>query len=126
MEKRQTRQKQIVYDMLVKLGHPSATELYEAVHRVHKTISKATVFRILRESAKEGSALRLGVGDEKDRYDATIYPHYHVRCLLCGRVDDVAMPYEQGLDNLFEEKSGYQIATHTIVFFGTCPYCSKT
>ena len=44
---RHTKQKQMVYDALRALDHPTATELYEYVQAENPRISKATVFRSL-------------------------------------------------------------------------------
>ena len=44
---RNTRQKQMVYDALTRLDHPTATQVYECVHAEHPTVSRGTVFRVL-------------------------------------------------------------------------------
>ena len=47
MQERQTKQKQVIYDALTMLNHPTATEVYAWVHERHPTVSRATVFRVL-------------------------------------------------------------------------------
>ena len=47
--------------------------------------------------------------------------HYHVRCVRCGRVDDVEVPNLAGLEEEAARTSGYQICGHTLQFDGICP-----
>ena len=76
--KRNTIQKQIVFDVLTKMhNHPSAGMVYEAVNAEYPNISRATVFRILAEAADEGKILRLKLNDSTDRYDTTTF-HHHI------------------------------------------------
>ena len=75
--KRNTIQKQIVFDVLTKMhNHPSAGMVYEAVNAEYPNISRATVFRILAEAADEGKILRLKLNDSTDRYDTTTLRFY--------------------------------------------------
>ena len=41
MQERQTKQKQIIYDALKTLDHPTATEVYTYVHGHFPTVSRA-------------------------------------------------------------------------------------
>ena len=59
MQERQTKQKQIIYDALKTLDHPTATEVYGYVHENYPTVSRATVFRDLGGFATSGRALEL-------------------------------------------------------------------
>ena len=65
--------------------HPTATELYEMVRQKNEHISKATVFRVLAQSAENGDILKVHLCGTDERYDATIMPHAHVRCVYCGK-----------------------------------------
>ncbi len=123
MKKRNTQQKQIVAACLREMGHPSASALYRRVQEEHPEISRATVFRILKERAEAGEALRLSVGDGEDRYDATTCLHYHVRCTSCGRVDDVATPEAVPAAAFTDSESGYLIEGFSLIFHGLCPTC---
>ena len=60
---RNTRQKQMVYDALTRLDHPTATEVYERVHSEHPTVSRGTVFRVLGGFAAGGQVRRVTLAD---------------------------------------------------------------
>ncbi|MBQ9081331.1 MAG: transcriptional repressor [Clostridia bacterium] len=120
---RQTKQKHIILDALTRLNHPTATAVYECVHGEHPTVSRATVFRVLKQADENGSIMRLSFAGGEDRFDYNPTPHYHVRCSCCGRVDDVKMPYLSGLEERVEDASGYALQSHDVEFKGLCPNC---
>jgi Fe2+ or Zn2+ uptake regulation protein len=124
MIKRNTPQKKAVCECLAEMGHPTASALYLRVRQQCPEISRATVFRILKEKAESGEALRLSVGDGEDRYDLTTRVHYHIRCLSCGRVEDAALAPLAALAEFSDAENGFQITGHSASFFGVCPDCA--
>jgi Fe2+ or Zn2+ uptake regulation protein len=124
MQERQTKQKQIIYEALQTLDHPTATEVYGYVHNMYPTVSRATVFRVLGGFAANGRALELRAAGDEIRYDYNVMPHYHAHCRECGRVADVwveGMP-EKGLKG--EADCGFQVEGYSVEFFGICTHCS--
>jgi len=122
MTERNTRQKQAVYSALVELGHPSATEVYEYLRTREPRIGRGTVFRVLSSFAKDGRAVRLHFAGSDDLYDATLAPHFHARCRLCGAVRDVYAP------SLLKEiekvqTDGFFPESAEIGFLGVCSAC---
>ena len=125
MQERQTKQKQIIYDALKMLDHPTATEVYGYVHDHYPTVSRATVFRVLGGFASSGRALELKVAGAEIRYDYNVMPHYHAHCLECGKVADVkatGMPLG-GLQVSAEE--GFEVNGYSVEFFGRCKGCKE-
>ena len=129
MAARNTVQKTIIRDALVGLAnHPTADEVYEAVHATHPSISRATVFRTLSRLSDEGVVLRVRINNGADHFDHQTFPHYHVHCVECGRVDDVIMPTVDDpalLDERASAVSGYDVSGHELQFDGVCPACQK-
>ena len=124
MQERQTKQKQIIYDALNTLDHPTATEVYGYVRSTHPSVSRATVFRVLGGFAVNGRALELRAAGSEVRYDYNIEPHYHARCLHCGRVADVkaeGLP-QSGLS--VKVDSGFLVEGYSVEFFGSCRECN--
>ena len=127
MAGRNTVQREIVLEELRGLAnHPTADEVYESAHAKHPSISKATVYRILNKLAEEGVALRVKINNGADHFDYQVFDHYLVRCVRCGRVDDVGVPNLAGLEKEAARTSGYQICGHTLQFDGVCPACQKS
>ena len=71
-------------------------------------------------------ALRVKINNGADHFDHQVFDHYHVRCVRCGRVDDVGVPNLVGLEEEAARTSGYQICGHTLQFDGVCPACQKS
>ncbi len=125
MQERQTKQKQIIYEALQALDHPTATEVYGHVHKENPTVSRATVFRVLGGFATSGRALELRAAGNEIRYDYNVMPHYHAHCKMCGKVADVraqGMP-ENGLKG--EAMCGFQVEGYSVEFFGICKDCAS-
>ena len=124
MAARNTIQRTVIEAELRALAnHPTADEVYEAVHAEHPTISKATVYRTLGRLADEGEITRVRINNGADRFDHQTFAHYHVRCTRCGRVDDVMIAQVSGIEEAAAEASGYRISGHTLQFDGICPTC---
>ncbi|MDM8270701.1 Fur family transcriptional regulator [Thermophilibacter provencensis] len=125
MPARNTVQRSIIEDELRRLAnHPTADEVYEAVRAEHPSIGKATVYRTLNLLSDEGEIGRVRINNGADRFDHQAFAHYHVRCVECGRVDDVMIALlDEGVNEAAAEASGYQILGHTLQFDGVCPVC---
>ena len=120
MTKRNTMQKEIILSALCSLKtHPTAPMLYEIIHREHPTISRSTVYRVLGQMVDEGTALRLGIAGTEDRYDGDTSPHSHIRCRMCGSVDDLP-PVEV---SPLSSSEGYLVESFAVEFSGLCPKC---
>jgi len=120
MAKRNTLQKEIIVSALCSLKtHPTAPMLYEIIHREHPTISRSTVYRVLGQMVDEGTALRLGLAGTEDRYDGDTSPHSHIRCHVCGRVDD--LPPVEVSD--LSDTAGYLVESCAVEYCGLCPKC---
>ena len=126
MATRNTVQKAIVLDALRTLAnHPTVDAVYDYVHATHPSISKATVYRILSKMSDENQVLRVRINNGADHFDHQVFPHYHVRCALCGRVDDVDVPLLPALEEQAAKTSAYAIIGCSLQFDGICPACQK-
>jgi Fur family ferric uptake transcriptional regulator len=104
-------------------SHPTAVELYEIARRRLPRLSLATVYRNLERMAAEGVIRKLDLSGAENRFDADLGQHYHVRCVECGRVDDVHEPIAAGTDARHQQLSGYHIIGHRLEYMGICPAC---
>lgn len=121
---RLTTQRQIILEELAKVtSHPTANEVYDMVRRRLPHIGLGTVYRNLELMADSGVILKLEVGGTQKRFDATVAPHYHVRCSGCGRVDDIEMPVQHHITEAARQASDYEILSHHIEFSGLCREC---
>jgi Fur family ferric uptake transcriptional regulator len=123
---RLTTQRQIILEELGKVtSHPTANEVYDMVRQRLPRIGLGTVYRNLELMADIGIILKLEVGGTQKRFDATVEPHYHIRCSSCGKVNDVHMAIQEQINEMAEKASNYKILGHHIEFSGICENCSE-
>lgn len=124
-KQRNTLQKRIVADVFCDMNnHPSAGMVYEAVQKKFPDISRATVYRLLAETAEEGKIQRLKLTNANDRYDITLGKHYHVVCRCCGAVADVKTEIDE--DRILGQAEGcedFLLEECHIEFVGVCQSC---
>ena len=123
MQERQTRQKSIIYDALCALDHPTATEVYTKIHETYPSVSRATVFRVLGGFTASGRAMEVRLAGNEVRYDFNVDPHFHARCMCCGRLSDVTV---QGLPKgglAARACDGFEVQGYSVEFYGSCKEC---
>ncbi len=118
---RQTRQKKLVEKYLSSVCcHPSAEKVYENVKKELPNISKATVYRILRNFKKKGKIQEIPTNIS--RWDYNENPHPHFICNTCNKIIDIEMDCK--LPSADELSVG-EVDTCRIVFCGTCKNCKS-
>lgn len=120
---RNTKQKEIIYEALKTLDHPTATEVFAYVHEHFPNVSRATVFRVLSGFSERGRAMELRLAGNEVRYDYNTEKHYHVRCRCCGRVADVRAEVTTPALGGLGEQCGFAVDGVSVEFLGTCSSC---
>ncbi|MDX9974547.1 MAG: transcriptional repressor [FCB group bacterium] len=121
-----TRQRSVILDELRKTcAHPTAEELFETVRARLPRISLGTVYRNLELLSESGEVRKIDVGGRR-RYDGNVEDeHYHARCTVCGRIEDVSSTAVTALDYRIEEVRGFTVTGHLLTFIGLCPECVR-
>jgi len=123
---RMTRQRQMILQELQRgPGHPTADELFARVRRRLPRTSLGTVYRNLDTLADLGVIRKVESGGAQRRFDARVDDHYHVRCAVCGRVEDVAVRPSPGVERALQPVTNYEITGHRLEFVGRCPRCRR-
>src|SRR5574341_64782 len=122
--KRRSHQRSVVLELVRStMDHPTAEWVYRPARRKIPRISLGTVYRNLTCLAQEGLIREIHTGGHPARFDANTGRHYHIRCLGCGRVNDLPM----SVDTRIEEEAGramsYRILGHQVEVLGLCPLC---
>jgi Fe2+ or Zn2+ uptake regulation protein len=105
--------------------HPTADWIYEKARKEMPNISLGTVYRNLNLLRDEGKIQELCFGRNMNRYDGDLRDHYHVRCVVCGSVEDVPHISPRASVGEIEQLTGYKIHSHRLEFSGVCPACHK-
>ena len=78
--------------------HPTADALYTSIREQFPNISLGTVYRNLNLLVELGEIRKLSCGDGTDHFDYDTSPHYHYVCKKCGKIVDLAMETDTGLE----------------------------
>ena len=123
---RNTVQRQIILAALKKMdSHPTIDEVYTEVQKGHPAISKTTVYRKLRQLAKDGIIRQVLLPDGLERYDKHSAQHHHFNCIKCEEIFDVETEYLTDINVTIQEKYGFHIDRCDIVFSGICLECKE-
>lgn len=102
--------------------HPSVDMIYDKLKNEIPTLSKTTIYNVLRRFIKEGIVKEITIEGSELRFDIFIEPHAHFKCEKCEKIYDI--PYENDAFNL-KEIDGNEIKKTEIFFFGICKNCLK-
>lgn len=105
------------------MDHPTAEWVYRQARRSLPRISLGTVYRNLKKLAAEGLIREIHAGGQGARFDGNTGRHYHIRCLGCGRVNDLPISVDTRLEEEAGRAMNYRILGHQVEVHGLCPLC---
>ena len=121
---RATRQREVVLQAVQStMDHPTADWVYRQARRRLPRISLGTVYRNLKKLSEEGLIREIQIAGQTTRFDANTGRHYHIRCLRCGRVNDLPISVDRRLEEEAGRAMNYQVVSHQVEVLGVCPLC---
>lgn len=125
MTKRNTLQKEVVGAIVKEAcNHPTAEMVFERAKERMPSISLGTVYRILKDMAKDGEIREVACKDAPSRFDKTTMDHGHFQCIKCGKVEDVFVNLDKIDDTVIS--FGGKVVLETQLFFrGICVDCAQ-
>ena len=126
MEKRNTKQKEIILDILLQkenMFHPSAQDLVRLVLESNPTIGQATIYRNINKLVEEGKLIKISTSNSF-RYDINTRTHAHLSCKECGKTIDLYDDNYQKIIKNLERKYKVKIDDNNLVFNGLCEECN--
>lgn len=123
---RYSRQREALMQILQNTDtHPTADRLYDELRKVFPNVSLATVYRNLKQLTEQNLILAIDAGTGSEHYDGDISLHYHFACKSCGNVYDIQTSPFTGLNDEISNKTGFDVDTHSLIFFGKCKNCKN-
>ena len=104
------------------MTHPSASDIYDALHDEFPTMSLATVYNTMEFLKGQGMVVELSIDPAKKRFDPNTGPHHHLICIYCKNIVDVFIDFPIQLSE--EEKYGFEILGNRVDFYGICGKCA--
>ena len=120
-----TKQRRVILEEINRAHqHPSAYEIYELVRNRLPHVSLGTIYRNLEVLSESGMISKLEIAGTQRRYDGDTDVHSHIRCIKCGRVDDLDAEPVLKFNGAVNQTAGYEILGHKLEVTGVCPGCS--
>ena len=124
MAARESRQRDVVLAAVRStMDHPTAEWVYRQARRSLPRISLGTVYRNLKQLAEAGFIREIQAGGQALRFDANTGPHHHVRCVGCGRVNDLVVPLDTRREQAAARAMDFHVLGHHVEVQGLCPAC---
>ena len=125
--KNYSKQREEILEVLKNPGiHLNADEIFKRAKLIDKTISKATVYRNLKELAREGIVWKISMEDCKVIYDCSGEKHNHAICLKCGNVKDFKYEFEsENLTKSLKKQIDMDLNIETVTIYGICDECKS-
>jgi Fur family ferric uptake transcriptional regulator len=106
-------------------GHFAAEELVKQCRHNQRQVSRATIYRGLRELVEAG-IIRVTAFGEKHKHYEHVYDeklHHHARCIRCGSIIEIICFHEEHQYLPLLKKHDFNILGHELHFYGICRYC---
>ena len=123
-----TKQREVIIEELRSVTtHPTADQIYEMVRKRLPKISIGTIYRNLDILSEINMIQKIEWGGTQKRFDGNIEDHHHVRCRVCGKVEDLMSDpiAADEIEKIYSGAKGYYELTHKLELVGVCPECSK-
>ena len=104
-------------------SHPTAEEVYRAVAAENPSISRATVYRNLKQLSDSGLLLQIKTAGGADHFDHRCDAHCHAGCLHCGRVFDIELTHPLNPLESLADTHGFAVSGYEFLFTGVCADC---
>jgi Fe2+ or Zn2+ uptake regulation protein len=129
---RMTAQRRMILEALDRLGgHPSAEQVYRAVHERDATINPSTIYRTLGwlEEAGLVSHRHLDTGprgEHCERFDpASPIEHHHFVCMTCGRIIEFKSSQIEAAKREFTRRYRARVEQTSLTLHGICADCRR-
>lgn len=119
-----TPQRHAIIEFLIETdSHPTADDIYQKLVSNFPNMSVATVYNNLRLLTRMNLVNELKYFDASSRFDFNSTRHYHAICSNCGKITDFQYPGLDDVEIVASNLTGYDVDTHRLEIYGTCPTC---
>lgn len=121
---KKTAQTKFIYNFIKSTKrHPSAEEIFNEASQNLPYITRATVYNVLRRLLKSGEVKELYIKKGLTVFDGNTSSHPHLKCKVCGRVEDIEVPgFEKIVDEITEK---YRNADVELNVYSVCDECKS-
>ena len=102
--------------------HPTVDDIHRNLLEEIPTLSKTTVYNILKIFVESGLVEPFNIMHNEVRYEFNLTPHAHFQCKKCGEIFDLPDSSECLKDKVID---GHEIHEHQISLRGFCRKCRE-
>jgi Fur family transcriptional regulator, peroxide stress response regulator len=106
--------------LMAKRIHPTAEQIFNDLHKEIPTLSRATVYNILKVLVKAKLVRVITIEGNETRYDIDTENHGHFKCTCCGAIYDFGVNMDSFIPDELKE---FQIDDKDLYIKGICPAC---
>jgi Fur family peroxide stress response transcriptional regulator len=117
-----THQRLAILKTIDNSKHINMENLYELLSSKYPTLSKATIYRNLKELISIGLVTEIKIPDQPTNYEITKMPHIHLVCKICNKIEDKIVNTEQIIDEATKD-SRFKVESSSISLIGVCQEC---
>lgn len=103
--------------------HLSPLDIFQQAQTDIPGLTEATVYRTLNFLVEQGLAMPAHLGNGQLVYEIAERAHDHLICRACGYNQEISHEDLHELYGQFQKKTGFQIDSMHVTFFGLCPEC---
>jgi Fur family transcriptional regulator, ferric uptake regulator len=122
---RQTRQREIIHDIIMESDRPlTIANLVTLAQERKAKVGQATVYRTVNALLEAGEIQAVAMPGGEALYEkAHLHHHHHFKCQVCGKVYDLpGCPDGVNLQKFLPKN--FTLASHEFTFYGMCATCS--
>lgn len=113
----------MIYDYLETYrNHPSVDMIYQKLNKKLPTLSKTTVYNVLKLFVEAELVEEVIIGSQETKYELLLAKHSHFKCDICKTLFDIPLVNIQYDSNSLK---GYKINKRIVLLKGICPDCQK-
>ena len=101
--------------------HPTVDDIDNAILADMPSLSKTTVYNVLKHLEEKGALKSLLIDEKNIRYDADTSSHMHFKCNKCGKLYDLKQPDFSMLTGTED----FEIKQVHLYCWGLCPDCKS-
>ncbi len=122
---RNTRQKEMIARVVMDAcDHPTADTVLERARAEMPSLSLGTVYRVLKDMARNGEIREVVCKDAPSRFDKTTANHAHFTCVKCGKLKDVFFDLDK-FDKSVVDFDKDVVLESQLIFRGICADCKE-
>lgn len=126
MNKRNTRQKEIILECIRKDdSHPNISKIMKRVNEKDANIGQATVYRNINKLLDEGLIEKLYGSLDEFCYDGSLIEHDHLICMKCGRIIDLFDNDYTSKKKTIAKKYSFKVEKASTTYKGICIDCQN-